>query len=350
MPNYPASAYTPATKTAGQTITAAFFNDPDSEINAIELALISTGLAHNLRFVDATYDIGDSAIAFRPRDFFLSRNATVGGTLAVTGVTTLTADLAFSANAVISRNTSDGSDNGRLVFTAGGADGQTRASSIRSAGNEDVSIAGYLDLFVGNVAGSLIRHINAAGIAMFQQEGSNGSATFTSSIAGIQAQFNQSNATPVGLDVNYTGAAPNGTGNFFFRGRDTGATRFELRSNGGLANFSANDVNLSDASIKDIFGPATSQRDLFRRLEFVEARYKDAPTTPLDVMLTAQQVQTVYPDLVTEFADGKLGVREHGIVMRGLKVVQELDGDMREYARRLALVEKALIKTRKRVH
>ena len=38
---------------------------------------------------DNTFDIGQSG-AFRPRDFFLARNAVVGGTLGVTGATTLT--------------------------------------------------------------------------------------------------------------------------------------------------------------------------------------------------------------------------------------------------------------------
>lgn len=45
-------------------------------------------LTGNLLFTDATYDIGASG-ATRPRDLFLSRNATIGGTLGVTGVATL---------------------------------------------------------------------------------------------------------------------------------------------------------------------------------------------------------------------------------------------------------------------
>ena len=48
-------------------------------------------LGGNLLFTDATYDIGASG-ATRPRDFYLSRNAVLGGTLAIggalTGVTT----------------------------------------------------------------------------------------------------------------------------------------------------------------------------------------------------------------------------------------------------------------------
>lgn len=45
---------------------------------------------------DATYDIGATTTTYRPRDLFLSRNATIGGTLGVTGNTTLTGDLAVN--------------------------------------------------------------------------------------------------------------------------------------------------------------------------------------------------------------------------------------------------------------
>lgn len=57
-------------------------------------------LAGNLLFTDATYDIGASG-ATRPRDFFLSRNAVVGGTLGVTGVATFTAAAVLSSGATV---------------------------------------------------------------------------------------------------------------------------------------------------------------------------------------------------------------------------------------------------------
>jgi hypothetical protein len=51
------------------------------------LSTIGT-LASNLLFTDATYDIGASG-ATRPRDLYLSRAATIGGALTVSGTTTL---------------------------------------------------------------------------------------------------------------------------------------------------------------------------------------------------------------------------------------------------------------------
>jgi hypothetical protein len=49
-------------------------------------------LTGSLLFTDATYDIG-AAGATRPRDFYLSRNAIVSGTLAVTGAATLSSTI-----------------------------------------------------------------------------------------------------------------------------------------------------------------------------------------------------------------------------------------------------------------
>lgn len=149
--------------------------------------------------------------------------------------------------------------------------------------------------------------------------------TFTSTSASNPWAFNSGNASPNGLQIVYTQASPNGTSNEFLLCGDTTTTRLTIRSNGGIANFQANDVNLSDASLKEIAGEVPPQTEAFRHLQLVLARYADAPQTPLDVMVTAQQVQRVYPDLVTEFSDGHLGVREHGLMMRAFKVIQELD-------------------------
>ena len=58
--------------------------------------LYSVSNGADLLFTDATYDIGKSG-ATRPRDGFFSRNVVAGGTLAVTGVATLTAQPILSS-------------------------------------------------------------------------------------------------------------------------------------------------------------------------------------------------------------------------------------------------------------
>jgi len=60
------------------------------------VAPLPTVVTQDLLFTDGTYDIGKSG-ATRPRDGFFSRNAVVGGTLGVTGITTLTAKPVLSS-------------------------------------------------------------------------------------------------------------------------------------------------------------------------------------------------------------------------------------------------------------
>jgi hypothetical protein len=64
---------------------ATHVNQAYDEITAVETALIS-GLAHDLKFTDATYDIGKSG-ATRPRHLYISGNAVLGGTVTLNGRT-----------------------------------------------------------------------------------------------------------------------------------------------------------------------------------------------------------------------------------------------------------------------
>jgi len=135
MASYPTTTYSPSAKSNGQTIQAAWFNDPDGEIAAIEAAMISTGLAHVLKpAANNTYDLGVSGTAWR--DLFIGRNATIGGTLAVTGATTL------------------GTLGGHLLFTDAtydiGASGATRPRDLFLSRN--ATIGGTVVVTGGQIA------------------------------------------------------------------------------------------------------------------------------------------------------------------------------------------------------
>jgi len=122
MASYPTSVYSATTKNPGDTIQSASINNLDAEIAAIEAALTGgSGLAHDLKFVDALYDIGKSG-ATRPRDGFFSRNVTIGGTLSITGAITATAgQIAFPAtqSASSNANTLDDYEEGTWTPTDG---------------------------------------------------------------------------------------------------------------------------------------------------------------------------------------------------------------------------------------
>ena len=51
---------------------------------------------------------------------------------------------------------------------------------------------------------------------------------------------------PYGDIIQYPNASPNGTSSQFLYCADSSAKRMEIRSNGGIANFSGNNANLCD--------------------------------------------------------------------------------------------------------
>jgi hypothetical protein len=92
--SFPSSVKSFTTKLAGDTVQASHINDLQDEVAAVETDLLN-GFGHHLLFTDNTYDIGQSG-ATRPRHLYLAQNAVVGGTLAVTGASTLTGNTQVS--------------------------------------------------------------------------------------------------------------------------------------------------------------------------------------------------------------------------------------------------------------
>jgi len=98
-----------------------------------------------------------------------------------------------------------------------------------------------------------------------------------------------------GARVYYSGAAPNGAGNVFLACQDNAATRATIRSNGGLANFQSNNVDLSDARTKKDITPVASMWDKIGALEIVAYKYLDQTHDDVNLGVIAQQVETVEP-------------------------------------------------------
>jgi hypothetical protein len=95
-------------------------------------------------------------------------------------------DLLFSGNNTIRRDTTDASDTGSLVVTGGGAADQTRGALLVLTGNENGS-PGSAFIKIGNVAASNFQVLRADGTSAINLLGADGSATLTSSAAGVTA-------------------------------------------------------------------------------------------------------------------------------------------------------------------
>jgi hypothetical protein len=159
----------------------------------------------------------------------------------------------------------------------------------------------------------------------------------TGSVANYVTRFYNSNASPNGTLISYTGAAPNGTGNSFLRCDDTGALRAEIRSNGGLANFQANDVNLSDRREKTNFAPAKSYLDAICAIPVQTFNYIDQSENDpgLTLGVVAQDVQAVAPELVSESNWGtedepkmRLSIYQTDLQYALMKCIQELKAEV----------------------
>ena len=182
----------------------------------------------------------------------------------------------------------------------------------------------------------------------------NGERVFISASNGSFATriYNYLGTTPSGFLMYYPNVAPNGTGSPFFTGADNSVTRAEFRSNGGLANYSANNVNLSDRREKTNFAPAKSYLDVICAIPVQTYNYIDQNLEEDDGLtlgVVAQDVQAVAPELVAESdwsseKDGskmRLSIYQTDMQYALMKSIQELKAIVDAQAARITALEQA---------
>lgn len=199
-----------------------------------------------------------------------------------------------------------------------------------------------------NQSGSERMRINSAGF--FKASNSGGYYDSTSSFFEFKSNVSDntmimwnSSATPSGLFINYT-SSPNNTASQFLRCFDgnVATERASIRSNGGLANYSGNNVNLaSDRRLKKDISLLSSEWDRLKQIEVVNFKYKDSTDETSLYGAIAQQVQTIYPELVivtreaTETEPEYFGLREQPFQWLTTKVLQEAMTKIEELQSRL---------------
>jgi hypothetical protein len=129
--------------------------------------------------------------------------------------------------------------------------------------------------------------------------------------------FSSKNAvSPYGIEIDYTALDPNGTVNSFFTCYGTTTLRAGIRSNGGLANFQANDVNLSDERVKTDIKPVGSYWDKIKAIEIVAFKYKDQTHSDDNIGVIAQQVEAVAPEFIDVDGFDEKNVPEDGVPLK----------------------------------
>ena len=107
---------------------------------------------------------------------------------------------------------------------------------------------------------------------------------------------------------------PNNTANYFMTCIGNAAERATIRSDGGLANYQSNNVDLSDIRTKTDINPLGSYWNKIAGLEVVTYKYKDQTHDDLNIGVIAQQVEAVAPEFVD--TDGFGETPEDGVPLK----------------------------------
>jgi hypothetical protein len=153
--------------------------------------------------------------------------------------------------------------------------------------------------------------------------------------------FLQNNANFSGVQGAYIYNANvfNDTGHQFLYCTD-GTLRAEIRSNGGIANYSGNNVNLSDERTKTDIQNSNNYLDKICSIPVRTFKYKDQKDDVLNLGVIAQEVEKVAPELVDDSGFGDMP--EDGIPLKAIyqtdltfalmKAIQELNAKVETQA------------------
>ena len=169
----------------------------------------------------------------------------------------------------------------------------------------------------------------------------------TGSVANFVSRAINSNASPNGFMVYYTNASPNANSNAMLYCIDSTALRFAVQSNGGISNYSANNVNLSDQRMKKDIQLAGSYLDKICAIPVKTFLYNDQTDNELNLGVIAQDVDAVAPELIDHSGwkdkDGEatdyLSIYQTDLQYALMKCIQELSAKNDALEIRLAKLE-----------
>ena len=168
----------------------------------------------------------------------------------------------------------------------------------------------------------------------------NSAHTFIKNQANNAMVINNEHATtPYGVQVRFSAANPNNTGSPFFEAYSYSGSfikRFEVRSNGGIANYSSNNVNLSDQRAKKDIVNSGNYLEKLCNIPVRNFRYnEDAEDSKHHLGVIAQEVEAVAPEFVNkaswEYKNDQLDtVYNTDLMFAMMKSIQELSAQVNE--------------------
>jgi len=153
-------------------------------------------------------------------------------------------------------------------------------------------------------------------------------------------------ATSTALEVYRTSTSTNTMTQFFSDEGSTKSNRFQFRCNGGLANYQANDANLSDRREKTDFALSKNYLDTICSIPVQTFKYIGQSDDELTLGVVAQDVQEVAPELISESNWGtqeepkmRLSIYQTDLQYALMKCIQELKAELDEAKARIATLE-----------
>ena len=196
---------------------------------------------------------------------------------------------------------------GRLEFhtTADGAAGATERLRIDSSGR----------MLIG--ASSPVSGADTNGLLQVSQDvGSN--------TCIIVAENTASSGNLSCFRARLRNSAPNSIFSAFLQCDDTSGSKAIIRSNGGLANFQSNNVDLSDRNVKKDITAAAGAWNSIKNWEIVNFRYKEQPDdADLNLGVIAQQIEEISPEMVTIYQEAKEATESEPAIEQRLGVKQQ---------------------------
>ena len=123
----------------------------------------------------------------------------------------------------------------------------------------------------------------------------------------LAAQIDNAASTPYGLDLKFSGAAPDNTTSWFYNAADNSTTRYRVYSDGDVVNHDNSYGALSDVRLKQDIVDANSQWDDIKAIKVRNFKKKDdveqyGEKALSQIGVIAQEIETVSPKLVKESA------------------------------------------------
>jgi len=213
--------------------------------------------------------------------------------------------------------------------------------------NNFVCVGGSSNAYVGLYHNNVKEFQTCTDGVLIGQKAANGTTAYNSTIGAVLSdgwtKWVWDGAT--GTNTPFTMFNQNGSYNRYM---------FYVGFDGGIRNYQSNDSDLCDERAKKDIVDVSSQWDKVKQISIKNFKYKNDPDSdPVKTGVIAQQVETIYPDLVSddwpqEDANPNTGegtfyksVKEQQLFMNGFKALQEAMTRIETLETKVAALESA---------